>query len=284
MAEGNADEAAVRELCAAIFAEPQRLFATVTHRVERPFSIEPHTHVDLLQFDLLAGCGGRAWSEGKWAPLKGITALVSYPGEPHGYELVPGDPPSRVYHLKLRVERSWQVIRRRVLPRVVTGMPHADGLINAIRMVVSPATAQRRPPLHTARLAETICLWPQTSKGMTPSPGNQSPQMEPWLSEAVAVIRARVSDPPSLDELAEVAGVSSRHFARQFQARLGTTPHAYINARRLTAASEMLLANQLKVRQIASAVGFSSVATFSRWFKDQTGMSPRRYRDDPSLL
>lgn len=284
MAEGSADEAAARELCAAVFAVPDRLFATVTHRVEQPFSIEPHMHVDLLQLDLLAGCGGRAWSEGRWWPIRGTTALVSYPGEPHGYELLPGDAPSRVYHLKLRADKGWGVIRRRVLPRVVTAMPHADGLVNAMRMVVSPAAALRRTPLHTARLAEAICLWPQAGRAQRPAAGSSTAPMEPWLAEAVAVIRGRISDPPGLAELAETAGVSARHFARQFHARLGTTPHAYINARRLSAASEMLLANQVKVRQIASAVGFSSIATFSRWFKDQTGMSPRRYRDDPSLL
>jgi transcriptional regulator GlxA family with amidase domain len=78
--------------------------------------------------------------------------------------------------------------------------------------------------------------------------------------------------------------VSRRHFARVFSQRLGTPPHAYISARRLAVASDLLLARQLKVRQIAAAVGFSSVATFSRWFTGEAGINPRRYRDDPTLL
>src|SRR5690606_36464433 len=101
---------------------------------------------------------------------------------------------------------------------------------------------------------------------------------------AVETIRQRSSDPPAMAELAAAAGVSTRHFARVFAERMGTTPHAYINARRLAVASDLLLARQLKVRQIATAVGFSSVATFSRWFTAAAGINPRRYRADPTVL
>src|SRR5690606_18257630 len=106
MAEISADENAIRALCAELFTAPQRLFNTLTHRVERRFPIEPHTHADLLQLDLLVGCAGQAWSQSRWLPIRGITALIAYPHEPHGYELLPGDPPSRVYHLKLRVSKD----------------------------------------------------------------------------------------------------------------------------------------------------------------------------------
>lgn len=78
--------------------------------------------------------------------------------------------------------------------------------------------------------------------------------------------------------------MSVRHFSRVFTLRLGTTPYTYINQRRRALASELLLSNQLKVRQIAEAVGFSSVATFSRWFRQQTGTSPRDFRRDPTIM
>jgi AraC-like DNA-binding protein len=284
MPQAHPDDAALRETCAAVFADPSRLFHTLTHRVQHPFRIEPHVHADLLQLDLLVGCGGRAWSEGRWLGLEKITALVSYPNEPHGYELTAGEPPSRVYHLKLRLAASSQLIKRRTLPRCVTGMNAAEGLIAAMRLVVSPASAAAPTPLHTARLAEVICLWPRTQRGQSAEQSPSRGQVEPWITAAIETIRQRVSDPPSLAELAATAGVSTRHFARVFTHRMGTPPHAYITARRLAVASDLLLARQLKVRQIATAVGFSSVATFSRWFTTEAGLNPRRYREDPTLL
>lgn len=284
MPDLSPDDAALRAMCAELFTSPDRLFNTLTHRVERRFSIEPHTHADLLQLDLLVGCSGQAWSQSTWLPIRGMTALVAYPHEPHGYELLPGQPPSRVYHLKLRVANDNLLVRRRVLPRCVTGLPHDEALISTMRQVVGATIDQQHSPLHAARLAEVICLWPRTGRSSLPRVAHTGSPMESWLADAIQTIQDRPADPPSLAELAESAGMSVRHFSRVFTLRLGTTPYTYINQRRRALASELLLSNQLKVRQIAEAVGFSSVATFSRWFRQQTGTSPRDFRRDPTIM
>jgi len=284
MADLPLDEAATRAMCAELFTTPGRLFNSLTHRVERRFLIEPHTHADLLQLDLLVGCTGQAWSQSKWLPIRGMTALVAYPHEPHGYDLLPGEPPSRVYHLKLRVGSDNPLVRRRVLPRCITGMPHDEPLIAVMRQVMAASAPQQQSPLQAARLAEVICLWPRAGRPSAARSPEATGAMPPWLADALQTIQDRPSDPPSLAELAASAGLSVRHFSRRFSARMGTTPHAYINQRRCALASELLLSNQLKVRQIAEAVGFSSVATFSRWFRDQTGTTPRDFRRDPTIM
>lgn len=283
MVDLHPDEAATRAMCAELFTAPGRLFNSLTHRVERQFLIEPHTHADLLQLDLLVGCTGQAWSQSKWLLIRGMTALVAYPHEPHGYDLLPGEPPSRVYHLKLRVGGDNPLVRRRVLPRCITGLPYDEPLIAVVRQVMAASTPQQSP-LQSARLAEAICLWPGGRRSAATRTPDATGAMPPWLADAVQTIQDRPADPPSLAELAASAGLSVRHFGRLFTARLGTTPHAYINHRRRALASELLLSNQLKVRQIAEAVGFSSVATFSRWFRDQTGTTPRDFRRDPTIM
>lgn len=284
MPEISPDDAALRAMCAELFTSPQRLFNTLTHRVERRFLIEPHQHADLLQLDLLVGCGGQAWSQSRWLPIGGVTALVAYPHEPHGYDLLPGDPPSRVYHLKLRVGSDNPLVRRRLLPRCVTGLSADQPVVAAMRQVMAGTAPQQRSPLHAVRLAEVICLWPRSGRPAPPTGAGDDAPIPPWLADAMQTIQDRPADPPPLAELAESAGMSVRHFSRLFTTRLGTTPHAYINHRRRALASELLLGNQLKVRQIAEAVGFSSVATFSRWFRTQTGSAPRDFRRDPTIM
>jgi len=46
----------------------------------------------------------------------------------------------------------------------------------------------------------------------------------------------------------------------------------------------MLLQDRLKTHQIADALGFSSSATFSRWFSHHAGVSPGRFRQDPHVM
>jgi transcriptional regulator GlxA family with amidase domain len=52
----------------------------------------------------------------------------------------------------------------------------------------------------------------------------------------------------------------------------------YVLKTRLAAAAELLSATELSVTEIGVRCGFSSPAYFSRVFKEETGLSPLRYR------
>lgn len=278
-------DAALRDLCAALFAEPQRLNQTLTHQVKQRFVIAPHTHADVLQFDLLIGCTGRAFHDGAWTDIHGTTALVAYPGDEHGYELLPGHPPSRVYHVRVRTPPSSSVAKLRPLPSVLTGLGRLEALTGALTVVMRlNIVRQVQSPLLFARLAEAIALWPKSAADDTDAVANLSPTAEMDLAKALALIDARPAHPPSLEELADAVALSPRHFARRFRAAFGCTPHTYITARRLDQARKLLLEHRLKIHEIAEAVGFSSVATFSRWFSSHYGVAPSEFRDDPTVM
>ena len=72
--------------------------------------------------------------------------------------------------------------------------------------------------------------------------------------------------------------LSRMHFAGQFRAAMGVTPHAYIVKRRIAAAQDLLLNPENSIAFIALEVGFSSQAHFSSTFKKEVGTSPRRWR------
>jgi len=79
--------------------------------------------------------------------------------------------------------------------------------------------------------------------------------------------------PVSSGELARRGGMSESHFRRMFAERTGTSPQAYLTARRIACAKQ-LLAEGLRVRQVAAACGFSDEFYFMRVFKRLTGTSP----------
>ena len=283
----GSDDEAVRDLCAHLFAQPQRLAQTLTHQVTQPFVIAPHEHPRTLQLDLILGCGGRASVDGRELQLHGTTAMVSYPGQRHGYELEPGALPSRVYHVKIESEADWPIERQRPLPPLMTGLGRLESLTGALAVVMRLNLVRYvRSPLLFARLSEALCLWPTGSSGdaMVSAGGSWMDSGEVDLAPALKLIEDRPAHPPSLDEMAEAVHLSTRHFARRFRAMFGCTPHAYITARRLDQARKLLLEHRLRIHEIAEALGFSSVATFSRWFSQHFGKSPTQYREDPTVL
>ena len=283
------DESPVGDLCARLFAEPARLDQAVSHAVGQRLYIAPHAHRDLLQLDLVTGCDGQCLVAGRWRRVHDLTAMTTCPGEEHGYELVPHDSHARVYNIRLRVTGAWPVVKQQALQPWATSLDPGRGLVPAVRLVTDNTKFRENPSvLQVARLTEILCLWPRTGQGPGDMPAGFSvaaiKELDPELADAIDHIHRSTGPPPTLDELAGVAGMSARHFARRLETLLGCTPHAYITARRFARAREMLLEDRYKTHQIADALGFSSPATFSRWFNQHAGVSPGQYRQDPHVL
>ncbi|RYB93365.1 AraC family transcriptional regulator [Nocardioides oleivorans] len=88
-------------------------------------------------------------------------------------------------------------------------------------------------------------------------------------------------EPFDLDHLAGLAGMSRFHFARSFATTYRTTPAAYLAARRVERAQDLLRGANLTVTEVCHAVGYSSLGSFSSRFREIVGESPsdfqRRY-------
>src|SRR5918996_1305682 len=94
-----------------------------------------------------------------------------------------------------------------------------------------------------------------------------------WMLRARAIDRD-YARPLNIPALAGIALVSEAHFIRTFRATFGETPHRYLQRRRVERAMALLRNTDRSVTDICFAVGFSSVGTFSRTFRDTVGRSP----------
>lgn len=86
------------------------------------------------------------------------------------------------------------------------------------------------------------------------------------------------AEPLDVATLAGIAHVSQAHFIRTFRATFGETPHRYLQRRRVERAMYLLRATDRKVTEICLDVGFTSLGTFSRSFRDIVGEAPTAYR------
>ena len=81
-----------------------------------------------------------------------------------------------------------------------------------------------------------------------------------------------------VEDLAREACLSPFHFARMFKQSTGQSPHAYVVARRVERAREMLVASDLSIREVSRLAGFSTHAHFCSVFRAKTCMTPATYR------
>ena len=86
------------------------------------------------------------------------------------------------------------------------------------------------------------------------------------------------TEPVDLDVVAAVAGLSKFHFHRLFTAVYGVTPARYLTQRRIERAQDLLRATNLTVTEICSAVGYSSLGSFSSRFSELVGETPSAFQ------
>jgi AraC family transcriptional regulator len=82
----------------------------------------------------------------------------------------------------------------------------------------------------------------------------------------------------NLAEIAEVAGMSTFHFAREFKRATGTTPHQHLMKLRIERAKQLLTSSKLPLVDVGFRSGFSHQSHFSRLFRKLTGTTPLSYR------
>jgi transcriptional regulator GlxA family with amidase domain len=86
------------------------------------------------------------------------------------------------------------------------------------------------------------------------------------------------AQPLDVPSLARIALVSQAHFIRTFRATFGETPNRYLQRRRVERAMFLLRSTDRSVTDICMDVGFSSLGTFSRVFRDIVGEPPSAHR------
>ncbi|MBU6951452.1 GlxA family transcriptional regulator [Hahella sp. HN01] len=82
-----------------------------------------------------------------------------------------------------------------------------------------------------------------------------------------------------IDDLAGRFNMSPRTLARRFKAATGDTPLGYLQTLRLEEAKKLLEETSDNVSQITLAVGYEDVSSFTKLFRQKTGLTPKEYRN-----
>lgn len=107
---------------------------------------------------------------------------------------------------------------------------------------------------------------------------DSSPKVRMNIQRAVEYIH-RNYDNPDLDneQIAAEIGVSSKYLSQIFRDEMGIQIHKYLNHVRIEAAQKLAVLGSMNITEIAYAVGYRSIHTFSKIFKKITGMTPTEF-------
>ena len=110
--------------------------------------------------------------------------------------------------------------------------------------------------------------YPEFEKGVDPK----------FIRQVIDHCMEHISDPITVDDLADVAGYSRYHFSRLFAASQGISPAAFVKDLRLKQAVRLLQTELMTVKEIADSCGFEDASYFCKAFRQAYKVSPGEYR------
>jgi AraC-like DNA-binding protein len=147
------------------------------------------------------------------------------------------------------------------------------------------ASVQECDPLFGRLYADSICnaitsrlLARQFTHLQVDPIGTANALSPPRVRRAIDYMEAHLPEPIGLADVAASIGLSRMHFAAQFRAATGLSPHKFLLHRRLEHARHLLLQSDDSVIDIAFRSGFRSHAHFSATFKRLVGETPTDWR------
>lgn len=99
-----------------------------------------------------------------------------------------------------------------------------------------------------------------------------------YLDAADQYITAHFCEPDfDYSKLVEASGISYSYFKKLFISKYGCPPVKYVTRLRMKRACELLDNEELSITEVAQLCGYDNLYYFSTVFKNQIGMSPKKY-------
>ena len=99
------------------------------------------------------------------------------------------------------------------------------------------------------------------------------------LQEVFDYIESHYKEPISIEDVSKVANFSPHYFNKFFKNATGKTFARYLNNVRIDKAQALLRSSNQTITNIAYEVGFNSIKTFNRLFKEIVKCTPSEDRN-----
>ena len=98
------------------------------------------------------------------------------------------------------------------------------------------------------------------------------------LRQAMDYLEGHMMQDVSLEEMAQLAGLSQSQFARLFRVSTGMPPYKWSLDARIKRAQELLVLGEESISAIAIQTGFADQSHFTKTFRRATGATPKDWQ------
>lgn len=134
--------------------------------------------------------------------------------------------------------------------------------------------------LQAGELGHAVLAHLLTAHGQRPPGLRLRGGLAPALRRRLADwLQAHLADHVTVGEMAAFCALSEHHFAHAFRASFGCAPHAWLAARRIDRAADLLRCfGEMGLETVAAASGHASASHLVRRFRAARGLTPGQYR------
>jgi AraC-like DNA-binding protein len=97
------------------------------------------------------------------------------------------------------------------------------------------------------------------------------------INEAITFMQKNIGETLTVEEIARHVNMSSSFFFKKFKHITGYSPVSYFNFLKIQKAIQLIHTRKHNINQVAAKIGINDPFYFSRLFKKQMGISPRKY-------
>lgn len=221
---------------------------------------------------------------GRTFPLDQGSAVAVNPWEPHDFRA--GNRETGSLFLVLYIKPIWFLETARNAQSGLrfgrSEIDMTDQIRRSVGMVTSLLLEGEETDLFDGYLYELTqkCFdqsWQWTPDGAI-NPSYILPFTDFRVRKSMRLMSERLGDDLELDDVARDAGLSRPHFYKLFRRQTGLTPNLFLNTLRMERAIDSLTASEKSVTDIGFDLGFSSQASFTRFFTSNVGIAPSDYR------
>ncbi len=252
------------------------------YQMNRPMITHAHREGHLAF--LLRGQKAQQHISDKTYDISHESATAINPWEPHDFR--PGDENEGSLFLILDIQPIWFLEVGRSATSALrfgrTRIEITDSIHRSVHKVANLLLDSYTTDLFDGYLYELTqeCFdqsWQWTPDGATRI-AYASPFTDFRVRKSMRLMSERLGEDLELDDVARDAGLSRPHFYKLFRKQTGLTPNLFLNTLRMERAIDSLTGTGKSVTDIGFDLGFSSQASFTRFFTSNVGIAPTDYR------
>ena len=259
------------------------LFGRVAlYNLDRSMTLHAHREGHLI-FHVQGPSAGIRIDEGLYTLDRNRAVAIS-PWQPHNYMSIDESKPS--LFLTLYIKPFWFLqASRQANASLRFGRSQIEVTEQISRLVMQIASGMLEDADDTY-IAGYLCeltqaafdqSWQWVEEGATFA-ACAPPVRDFRVRNSVRLMQTRVNERIALDRIARESGLSRPHFYKLFRQQVGITPNLYLNTLRMETAIDRLTTSPDAVTDIGLDLGFSSQASFTRFFISNVGIAPSDYR------